>query len=82
MWLLRKPQNYMRRAHAISVRARKKRIQALTPLSFSSTIPGIVVYWGFDVVEHPGLTPVNACSIIILGGLYNFWRISFKVQHP
>ena len=33
MWLLRKQQNHMRRAYAISVRAREKRTQALTPLS-------------------------------------------------
>ena len=33
MWLLRKPQNHTRRAYAISVCARKKRTQALTPLS-------------------------------------------------
>ena len=33
MWLLRKPQKHTRRAYAISVCARKKRTQALTPLS-------------------------------------------------
>ena len=33
MWLLQKPQNYMRRVYAILVHAREKRTQVLTPLS-------------------------------------------------
>ena len=37
MGLLRKLQNHMRRAYAISVRAREKRIQALTPWAVRAT---------------------------------------------
>ena len=41
MWLLRKQQNHMRRAHAISVRAREKRTQSLSPLSLNADSPEV-----------------------------------------
>ena len=74
MWLLRKPQNHMRCAYAISVRAQEKRAQALTPLS---------TLCNQKAERNLGTTFVSIsirarCSQSFLWCIMSFWKSSAK----